>query len=222
MTEMLELSAHIREKHGTGASRRMRHQGQVPAVIYGGGGEPQSLTIEHRKLIKALENEAFASSILTVDIDGNKVQAVLKSLQRHPYKPKVLHADFLRINAKEKITMRVPIHFIGEDVAPGVKLNGGIVSHLMTEVEIKCFPKDLPEFIDVDMSKLDVEQSFHLSSLVLADGVELSTPVEAGADNDLPIASIHVPRGTSADDDAAAEGADAEGKDDAGDDKKDA
>ncbi len=192
-----EIAANIREQQGTSASRRLRNAGKVPGVIYGAGEAPQAIELEHTKLLRQLGNEAFASSILTLDLAGRKVQAVLKSLQRHPFKPKVLHADFLRVSAKEKITMKVPLHFKGGEVAPGVKLHGGIVSHLLNDIEIRCLPADLPEFIEVDLAHLDLDEAVHLSDLVLPQSVELYHPVEKGHDNDLPVAAIHVPRAAS-------------------------
>lgn len=193
MAENLGLDAQLRTELGSSASRKQRRvEDTIPAVIYGGDAETQHLTLEHRKVIKALENEAFYSQILSLVIDGKKQKAVLKAVHRHPFKAKVLHMDFLRITGKEKITMRVPIHFLGEDVAPGVK-EGGIVSHSMTDVEISCLPADLPQHIDLDLSNLELDKSLHLSDLPLPKGVEIIA-LTHGADHDLPVAAIHVPR----------------------------
>ena len=142
------INAQIRTETGKGAARRMRHAEQVPAIIYGAGADPVQLTLAHKDIAKQLENEAFYSHVLTVNVDGKEEKAVLKDLQRHPSKARVLHLDLLRVSASEKITMQVPLHFIGEDVAPGVKEGGGLVSHLMSNVEIRCLAKDLPEFLE--------------------------------------------------------------------------
>lgn len=192
MSAEYELHAEVRENFGTGHNRRLRRiDDKIPAVIYGAGTSPEHITLNHNKVIKALENEAFYSHILTLDVNGKKQKAVLKAMQRHPFKPKVTHMDFLRISDKEKITMHVPLHFKGEDIAPGVKISNGIVSHLISSVDITCLPANLPEFIDVDISKLDLDQTVHLSDLKLPKGVEL---VELSHGHDKPVASIHLPR----------------------------
>ena len=175
MSTAFELSAELRQDMGKGASRRLRRkENKVPAIMYGGGEEPISLSLNHNELKKALENQAFYSHILTIHVDGNKQQAVLKALQRHPYKPRILHLDFLRITGKEKIQMQVPLHFVGGDQAPGVKIDGGIISHLLSNIEVRCLPADLPENIEVDLSNLALDQSLHLSDLKLPKGVESS------------------------------------------------
>lgn len=153
MSNALQLTASKRTDLGKGSSRRLRRNADgVPAVVYGAGKEPVSITIEHRKVIRSLENEAFYTQIIDLNVEGTHEKVVVKDIQRHPYKPLVLHMDFVRIKAGEKMTIHAPIHFIGEDVAPGVKASGGIVTHLITDVEITCLPKDLPEFIEVDVS----------------------------------------------------------------------
>ncbi len=213
MSLNFELEATIRTDLGKGASRRLRRENKVPAVIYGGGSDPQSLVLEHNKIVHSLEQEAFYSHILTVNIDGKAEKAVLKDLQRHPYKPTILHADFMRVNADEKLRMHVPIHFIGEDVAPGVK-QGGIVAHLINDVEISCLPKDLPEFIEADLTVLELNGTLHLSDLKLGSGIEL-IELQHGPEHDLPVVSIHMPRAakeeTSDTDEAAGEDASEEG-----------
>lgn len=192
MASAFELTAELRQNLGKGASRRLRRlQDKVPAIMYGGGETAQPLTFSHKELKKALENEAFYSHILTIHIDGQKQQAVLKDLQRHPYKQRILHMDLLRITGKEKIQMTIPLHFKGEDIAPGVKIGKGIVSHLMNTVEIRCLPANLPEYIEVDLSGLELDQAIHLSELKLPEGIELAGLVHG---NDLPVASIHIPR----------------------------
>lgn len=190
-----ELVAERRTKMGKGASRRLRRlDSKVPGILYGGKEEPLPLSIEHRFLSKALENEGFYSHILNIKIDGVEQKAILRDLQRHPYKPRIVHFDLQRISANEKIHMLVPLHFIGEEEAPGVKESGGLVSHLMSTLEISCLPKDLPEFIQVDISKLGLDESIHLSEVKLPKGVELTTAVEASSERDVAVVSIHLPR----------------------------
>lgn len=193
MAEAIELTAQIRNAGGKGASRRLRREhDQIPAIIYGGNSQPVTITFMHNKVTKALENEAFYSSILTINIEGKQEKAVLKNIQRHPNKAKILHMDLLRVSRKEAITMRVPLNFTGTDKAPGVKA-GGIVTHDTSDVEIKCLPQDLPEHIDVDISNLELDQALHLSDLTLPPNVSLITDISS-SDHDLPIASIHKPK----------------------------
>jgi len=193
MSVTFELDAEVRTDAGKGASRRLRHANKIPAVMYGGGEDPVSLTLEHNKIMHALENEAFYSHILTINIDGKGIKAILRDLQRHPAKPRILHADFQRINEKEKLHMNVPLHFINEDIAPGVKEDGGLIQHNVTEVEVSCLPKDLPEYIEVDVAELTMGHSLHLSDIKMADGVEL-VQLAHGESHDLPVVSIHKPR----------------------------
>ena len=193
MSVDFNIAAESRSDVGKGASRRLRKEGKVPGVIYGAGKDPVSITVMHDDFMHHLENEAFYSHILTVSVDGKVNKAVLKDLQRHPAKPKILHVDFLRVGDKDVITMHVPVHFKGEDVAPGVK-EGGIVSHLMTTIDIACQAKDLPEYLEVDISGLANGESLHLSDIVLPKGVSIPALAQ-GADHDLPVVSIHMPRG---------------------------
>ncbi|MBF0219950.1 MAG: 50S ribosomal protein L25/general stress protein Ctc [Gammaproteobacteria bacterium] len=188
------LTAVSRSEQGKGASRRLRRTGMVPAIVYGGEKAPATISVEHRVLVKHLENEAFYSHILTLTTDGINESVVLKDLQRHPAKPFILHADFMRVNMDEKIRMHIPLHFIGEDIAPGVKIGSGLVTHNITEVEVSCLPKDLPEFITVDISKLELDHSLHLSDLQVPAGVEL-VELSHGEDHDQPVVAIHKPRG---------------------------
>jgi large subunit ribosomal protein L25 len=193
MAQNFEVHAQIREGLGTSHSRRMRRvDNRIPAVIYGGGLESTPLSIDHNQITKSLENEAFYSHVLTIHTGNKTEKAILRAIHRHPYKPKILHMDFQRISAKEKLTMHVPLHFTGEDVAPGVK-GGGMVSHLQTSVEVSCLPADLPEYIEVDVSGLNIEHSIHLSALKLPKGVEF-VALSQGHDNDLAVVSIHLPR----------------------------
>jgi large subunit ribosomal protein L25 len=192
MTNNLQLNAENRNNGGKGVNRRLRDDNQIPAVIYGAGKEPQSLILKFNEVIKALENEEYFSQIITLNVDNKPEQVVLKDLQRHPYKPKIMHMDFMRIKATEKITMLIPLHFIGEDVAPGVK-QGGIISHSISEVEIRCFPADLPKNIEVDMSNMELNDIVHLSDLKLPKDVEL-TALGLGEEYDQPVATIHIAR----------------------------
>jgi len=217
MSVTFELDAEVRTDTGKGASRRLRHANKVPAIMYGGGDDPVSLTMEHNKIANALENEAFYSHILTINVDGKGIKAVLRDLQRHPARPTILHADFQRINENEKLHMHVPLHFINEDVAVGVKEQGGLIQHNAVEVEISCLPKDLPEYIEVDVTALELGHSLHLSDLTLPEGVEV-VALSHGDDHDQPIVSIHKTRGgdeeeAEAGEEAAAEGESEEAKD---------
>lgn len=194
MAISFELEAQVRQDKGKGASRRLRRTEQVPAILYGAGKEATPLLLDHNKVLNALQNEGFYTHILTLKIaQDNKSQAekvILKDLQRHPYKPRIMHMDFLRIKADEKLKMHVPLHFIGADKAAGVKA-GGLVSHLLSDVEVSCLPANLPEYIEVDISDMALDQLLHLSEIKLPQGVEL---VALSHGRDLPVASIHLPR----------------------------
>lgn len=219
MSEVVELRAELRSDIGKGASRRLRRDANgVPAIVYGGGKDPVNLTFAHNKVIKALESEAFYSSILTVDVAGKKEKVVLKAVQRHPSKARIQHMDFLRVTGKEQITMQVPLHFMGEEDAPGVKA-GGLISKTMTELEVKCLPKDLPEFIEVDMSALEIDHALHLSDIKLPSGVVMTTDLE-DASHDSPIISIHTPKKEEEEVPAEAAGEEASAAED-GEEKKD-
>ena len=190
MSAKFELSAKARTHLGKSASRRLRRlENCIPAVVYGGGENPTSLTIAHDDAIHALANEAFYSHVLSLDINDKKEKVILKGLQRHPFKPKVLHMDFLRVKANEKISMNVPLHFLNEDKAKGVK-QGGIIAHLQTEIEISCLPEALPEFIAVDLIHLTIDETIPLSAITLPAGVTLSSD----RNNNQPVVSIHLPR----------------------------
>ncbi|TQV63077.1 MAG: 50S ribosomal protein L25/general stress protein Ctc [Halothiobacillaceae bacterium] len=195
MSVSFTVKATRRDDLGKGASRRLRHKGLVPAVIYGGNAEPASLTIVHKDLWHSLENEAFYSHILDIEIDGKAEKAILRDLQRHPYKPVVLHADFQRVSASDMLHVKVPLHFVNEATSVGVK-KGGAVNHLATEIEVTCLPGNLPEFIEVDLASLDVEQTLHLSDLTLPTGVK-ALELDAHG-NDLGVAVIHMPKGAAA------------------------
>ena len=167
------LNAELRADKGRGANRRLRRAGKVPAILYGGGDDPLPIALEHNELIWNLEREAFYSQVLTVKLDGKVEQAILRDLQRHPSKTKVIHLDLQRIRIDQKIRVNVPLHYIGEESAVGVKQQGGTISHLMTEVEVECLPANLPEFINVDISNLQLNESLRLSDLILPNGVEV-------------------------------------------------
>jgi large subunit ribosomal protein L25 len=193
MSDIYELTVETRTQNGKGYSRRVRRlENKVPAIIYGGEKEPRMINLDHNLFVKALENEAFYSHILTLNVDGQKEKVVLKDLHRHPSRPKILHADFQRISPKTKLTMHVPLHFINEEVSPGVKTQGGQISHLLSEVEIRCLPGDLPEYIEVDLAKLSIGDSIHLSELKLPKGVEITALLQ-GEGHDQPIVSLHKP-----------------------------
>ena len=214
MSQKYDLVAELREDQGKGASRRLRRQGKVPAIIYGAGRPPRNLAFDHNKVIKELENEAFYSSILNIKVGDKSQAAVVKDIQRHPSKRQVMHIDFQRIVEDEKIRMNVPIHFVGEEVAVGVKQGGGSISRLMTDVEVSCLPKDLPEFFEVDVAELDLNDMLHLSDIKVPEGVEI-VALAQGEDQDQPIVSVALIKETpvedEADEAAEAEAPDAEG-----------
>ncbi|MCC2615311.1 50S ribosomal protein L25/general stress protein Ctc [Aestuariibacter halophilus] len=200
------LDAEVRTDLGKGASRRLRHADKVPAILYGAGKEPVALTLEHNKVIQAQEFEAFYSHVLTLNIGGKKVEALLKDMQRHPYKPKVTHMDFLRVDAKSAVHTNVPLHFINEDKAAAIKTEGGHAEHHINDVEVSCLPKDLPEFIEVDLADVAMGQTVHLSELVVPKGVTL-LELAKGEEHDLAVVTIKKAKGATADDaDASAEG----------------
>lgn len=189
----IEINANKRELQGSSASRRLRRAGRVPGIIYGGGEDAMAIDLDHNELFHALRNEAFHASVLTVNLDGKKkVQVLLRDTQMHAYKPLVEHVDFQRVNAKEKIHMKVPFHFVNGDAAPGVKLAHSTVTHIMTEADVACLPKDLPEFIEVDLGNLQAGHSVHLSEIKLPKGVEFVDVVHG---SDKAVATIPVPRG---------------------------
>jgi large subunit ribosomal protein L25 len=201
---------------GKGASRRLRHSGKIPAVVYGAGQDPVSLTLDHNEILHAQEHEAFYASIVSLIVGGKKEDVLLKDMQRHPFKPKVTHVDFLRVKAGVAITVNVPLHFIGEEDAPGMK-DGGLLSKQVTEVEISVLPKNLPESLSVDISALELDQSLHLSALVVPEGVTILALAQEEP-NDLLVASISAPKEeveSEATESEATEGEAAEGGNDA-------
>jgi len=203
--QQFELDAEPRGDVGKGASRRLRREGKLPGVVYGSKKDAKCITLKHNVVMHQLENEAFYSHILTLNIGKEKEQVILKDLQRHPYKPTLLHIDFQRIDEKEKLTIRVPIHFINESKCVGVKQGGGVISHIMNEMEISCLPKDLPEFIEVDLENVDLGDAVHLGDLKLPEGVECYALVHGGV-ADQPVVTVHLPRVAEEEEQVAAEG----------------
>ena len=199
-----ELIAQSRTLQGTSASRRLRRASKVPGIVYGGEAAPQSIEVDHNDLLLKLKKEAFHASIITLNIEGKKESVLLRNTQMHAYKPLVLHVDFQRVDATHEIHVKVPLHFTNEDTAPGVKLNGGLVNHVMTEVDVQCLPKSLPEFIEVNVGALNIGESIHLSQLVLPNGVKVVSHT-----NDDPVVVGVVSKGGSTE---AAEGEAAEGE----------
>lgn len=200
---LLEVNAQKRTLQGTGASRRLRRAGRVPAVVYGGDKDAQAIDIDHNEIWHKLRQEVFHSSILALKVDGASENVLLRDVQLHPYKRQVLHLDFQRVDAKQAITLNVPLHFINGENAPGVKLQAGIISHVITEVEVKCLPADLPDYIEVDVGELSAGHSIHLSAVVMPKGVELVPP----KGEDPVVVSIAIPRGASTEE-ASAEATD--------------
>ena len=210
MSVSFELEAVSRSDTGKGASRRLRKTGMVPGIVYGAGKDPEMISVAHNELIQHLDHEAFYSHILNLKVDGNPQNVVLKDLHRHPAKPFILHLDLLRVSDNEKIKMHVPLHFLNETKAVGVKA-GGQLSREITDVEISCLPKDLPEFIEVDLMNLNVGESIHLSEINLPDGVEI-LQLGLGEDHDSAVVAIHAARGSKEEDEgeaAAEEGGEA-------------
>ena len=220
MSDAFELEASSRTEVGKGASRRLRRlKGQIPGIVYGGKSEPTNIMLDHDDLWHHLENEAFFSHIINLKIDGQGQDVLLKDLQRHPAKNLVLHADFLRVDKTQSIVVNVPLHFINEETCIGVKMQGGRVSHNINELEIRCLPGDLPEFIEVDMQEVETGQVVHISDIKLPEGVE-SVALAHGSEHDLAVANVAAPKGGADEDeddaassDDAAEGDSPEGQD---------
>ena len=195
MSDDINVIATSRSVFGKGASRRLRRENLVPAILYGAGEEPLAIQLKHNEVIKHLENEAFYSQLLQVTVDGGEsVRTLLKDVQRHPYKQQILHLDFVRVVAGAELQVSVPLHFINEDVCAGVKNEGGNISHTENEVLVACLPRNIPESIEVDMAALAVGESVHLSSLTMPEGVRLVELQEAGDDSDRQVASVNAPR----------------------------
>ena len=199
----IEINAVIREAKGTGASRRLRHEGKVPGVLYGGKDEAKSIELDAKDLFMQFKHEAFHASILTLNLDGKKESVLLRDYQMHPVRNNIQHIDLQRIDENKKLSVKIPFHFLNEDVAPGVKLEGGVVSHIMVDVDILCLPKDLPTYIEVDLINLSIGDSIHLSDIKAPEGVELTALSE---ENDPIITSISKPKVVVEETPVAAEG----------------
>lgn len=197
--ETFEIEVSVREIAGKGASRRLRRlDGQVPGIVYGGSNKPVQISIEHKELVKHLEQESFYSHIIDLKLGGKSESVILKDVQRHPSKPRILHVDFMRISKSRKIIVSVPLHFLNEANCKGIKLGGGLITHTMTQLDISCLPGDLPEYIEVDMLDVELGQTLHISDLKLPKGVE-SVALSHGPDHDLPVVSVNKPKGVAAD-----------------------
>ncbi|MGI1680114.1 MAG: 50S ribosomal protein L25/general stress protein Ctc [Cellvibrionaceae bacterium] len=194
MSDAFTLIAQPRENVGKGASRRLRRENSlVPAIIYGGKKKPENISLLHKDFVKQLENEAFYSHIITIKQGDSSQDVILKDLQRHPAKPLIIHADFMRVSKTKKLQTKVPLHFLNEEKCTGVKVQGGVVSHSISELDISCLPGDLPEYIEVDLMDVEIGQTVHISDLKLPKGVE-SVELSHGEDHDLPVASINKPK----------------------------
>ena len=196
-----EINAQARTLQGSGASRRLRRAGKVPGIIYGGEAAPQAIEIDHNDLLINLKKEAFHASILSIVLDGKKQQVLLRDTQRHAFKPLILHVDFQRVDATHELHIKVPLHFVNEETAPGVKLSGGLVNHVITELDVHCLPKDLPAFIEVDLAALNVGDTIHLSQIKLPKGVKL---VQHSADDSVVVGVVG--KGGGSEEAEAAEG----------------
>ncbi|AOK60197.1 50S ribosomal protein L25/general stress protein Ctc [Burkholderia ubonensis] len=196
----MKVVAFERQQQGTGASRRLRNAGKTTGIVYGGEAAPQMIELDHNALWHALKKEAFHSSILDLEVAGASQQVLLRDVQYHPFKQLVLHVDFQRVDAKKKLHTKVPLHFLNAEVSPAVKLSSAIISHVATEIEVECLPADLPEFLEIDLSKIEAGQSLHAKDIALPKGVALIAHVDA--ENPV-IASAALPAGAVSD---AAEG----------------
>ncbi|OZA30527.1 MAG: 50S ribosomal protein L25/general stress protein Ctc [Hydrogenophilales bacterium 17-61-9] len=187
----IEVIAAKRDLQGTGASRRLRHAGKVPGIVYGGEAGPVQLELDHNALYHALRKEAFHASVLTLNIDGAKESVLLRDSQWHPYKQQVLHVDFQRVVKGQMIHVKVPLHFVNAETCPGVKTGGGKPHHIFTELDVQCLPGNLPEFIEVDMGKLEIGGAIHANELAMPKGVELVAHLKA---ENPAVASVNAPK----------------------------
>jgi large subunit ribosomal protein L25 len=193
MLNKFEIIAEPRGAQGKGASRRLRRAGKIPAILYGAGREPLAIQLDHEKTWLQTEVEAFYSHILTLRLGGAEEKVVVKDMQRHPVRQLIMHMDFQRINEAEELTLRVPLHFVNEDTCVGVKQGGGVISHQMSDLEVMCLPRDLPEYIEVDLADLGVGHTIHLADLKMPDGVRIASIVHGG-ESSLPVVTCHTPR----------------------------
>ena len=215
MSTDINLTVESRDVKGTAASRRLRHGDKVPGIIYGAGKGNENIVFEHSDIMHRLDTPAFYSSIISLRTPSGDQQVILREVQRHPYRARVLHVDFQRINASEKLHMNVPLHFDGGEEAPGVTMDGGILSFLVMELDVTCLPKDLPEYISVDVSQLGLNQSVHLSDIQFPEGVELTSAV-APTDEDITLANVAPPKVMEEEEAEAEDALAAEGEEDAG------
>ena len=186
----LELNATLREDMGKGASRRLRHANKLPAIVYGVGKDPVSITLLQKDVQYRLPNEEFYSQVLSLNIDGAAEDVLLRDIQHHPYKQEVMHMDFIRIDAKKLVHVFSQLHFVGEDVSPGAKTEDGVVNHVIVEVELECLPKDIPQFIEVDLSEMHVGDIIHLSDLKMPEGVSVLA-LKQGEEHDTAVVGMH-------------------------------
>lgn len=206
MSQQIELAAQSRSDKGKGASRRLRRDGKlVPGILYGGDEAPRPLTVKMNELVKAMENEAFASQIVHLAVDGTSERTVVRDVQRHPATNTLTHIDFMRVTAGQLLQISVPLHFVNEDKCVGARLHAGIITHTMTEVEISALPRNLPEFLVVDMEHVDVGDNLHLSDISLPEGVML-VALSQGEEQDLTVAGVQAPRTAASEDEEATEG----------------
>ena len=215
MSVSFVVDAEPRTDLGKGASRRLRRANQVPAVVYGAGKEPASIMMKHNEVIKSLDHEAFYSHILTLNVDGMSEQVILRDIQRHPHRQLIIHMDFMRVQSDHAIQMNVPLHFMNEENCVGVKQGGGIIGHLETELLIECLPADLPEYLEVDVSDLELGASLHISDIKLPEGVT-SVDLAHGEDHDRALVSVHASRASKTDDEEEADGGEEAAADDEG------
>ena len=215
MSVSFVVDAEPRTDLGKGASRRLRRANQVPAVVYGAGKEPASIMMKHNEVIKSLDHEAFYSHILTLNVGGMSEQVILRDIQRHPHRQLIIHMDFMRVQSDHAIQMNVPLHFMNEENCVGVKQGGGIIGHLETELLIECLPADLPEYLEVDVSDLELGASLHISDIKLPEGVT-SVDLAHGEDHDRALVSVHASRASKTDDEEEADGGEEAAADDEG------
>ena len=205
MSDAIQMNAEQRSDSGKGASRRLRKEGLVPAIVYGGEKEPAMISLKHNELIHELENEATYTQIIDLSFGGNTEKVILRDLQRHPFKNKVMHADFYRVNMKQTLNVNIPIHVINDDICVGVKMEGGMLTSLLNEIEVVCLPKDLPEYIEVDAENIHLGETLHLSEIKMPEGVE-SAALQYGEDHDTGVLSVVKTRATSEEVEEEAEG----------------
>ena len=197
----IEVTAFPRAQQGSGASRRLRVGGRVPGIIYGAGRESRNVELDHHTLLRQLKREAFHASILDLALDGEKIQVLLRDYQMHPWRQQVIHVDFQRVDKNRKIRMEIPLHFINAEICPGVKTGGGVVQHTRNELDIQCLPDDLPEYIEVDLAGMELNDTLHVNDLVMPKGVE---PVSRLKHENPAVASVHLPKEIVIEEEAAA------------------